>query len=137
MAARAGGTELPHDLAQFVVEATLGLERGFWNLVANGATFRSIGRRRTTPGRRLIAAYDRELNQAEAVVNTHVQAWRERGPTPAGAALDAMLVRWRALPPGGELVVEWPTRRLPGPPPRARAAPARRPPRTSRSRPAP
>ena len=45
MAARAGHTDLPHDLAQFVVEAGLGLEHGFWNLVANGATFRSLGRR--------------------------------------------------------------------------------------------
>jgi hypothetical protein len=33
MAARAGRTDLPHDLAQFVVESTLGLEEGFWNLV--------------------------------------------------------------------------------------------------------
>jgi hypothetical protein len=37
MAGRAAGSDLPHDLAQFVVEATLGLEHGFWNLVANGA----------------------------------------------------------------------------------------------------
>jgi hypothetical protein len=50
MAARAGQTDLPHDLAQFVVEVTLGLEEGFWNLVANGATFKSLGRRRTSPG---------------------------------------------------------------------------------------
>src|SRR4029453_14582884 len=47
----AGGIDLPHDLAQFVVEATLSLEEGFWNLVANGATFKSIGCRRTKPGR--------------------------------------------------------------------------------------
>jgi hypothetical protein len=56
MRARAAGSDLPHDLAQFVVEATLGLERGFWNLLANGATFKSIGRRPTRPGRRLIMA---------------------------------------------------------------------------------
>jgi hypothetical protein len=37
-------------LAQFVVEASLGLEHGFWNLVANGATFKSLGRRPTRPG---------------------------------------------------------------------------------------
>jgi hypothetical protein len=55
MAARAGHTDLPHDLAQFVVEAALGLEEGFWNLVANGASFKSVGRRQTKPGRQLIA----------------------------------------------------------------------------------
>ena len=36
MAARAGHTDLPHDLAQLAVEAALGLEAGFWNLVASG-----------------------------------------------------------------------------------------------------
>ena len=34
----ASGRDLPHDLAQFVVEATLGLQHGFWGLLANGAT---------------------------------------------------------------------------------------------------
>ena len=50
MAARSGRTDLPHDLAHFVVEAGLRLEHGFRNLVANGATFRSLGRRPTMPG---------------------------------------------------------------------------------------
>jgi hypothetical protein len=92
MAARSAGTDLPHDLAQFVVETGLGLEHGFWNLVANGATFQSTGRR----------------------------------PTKIGPDLDAMLARWRALRPGDELVVVWPTRRLPRPAPRVRRIPARR-----------
>ena len=74
MAARSGRTDLPHDLAHFVVEAGLGLEHGFWNLVANGASFRSLGRRPTRPGRQLIAAYRVELNQAEWTVNDQVQA---------------------------------------------------------------
>src|SRR5215468_11180684 len=47
----ASGRDLPHDLAQCVVEATLGLQHGFWGLLANGATFKSVvGRRRTQPG---------------------------------------------------------------------------------------
>lgn len=50
-AVRSGHGDLPHDLAQFVVEASLGPEHGFWNLVANGATFKSLGRRPTGPGR--------------------------------------------------------------------------------------
>jgi hypothetical protein len=126
MAARSGGTDLPHDLAQLVVEAGLGLEHGFWNLAANGATFESIGRRRTKPGRQLIAAYRSELNEAEGIVNAQVQAWRDGRPTPAGPALRAMVARWRALRPGEELVVELPTQRLPRPSPRVRHVPARR-----------
>jgi hypothetical protein len=126
MAARSARTGLPHDLAQFVVEDGLGLEHGFWNLVANGATFERVGRRRTRPGRQLIAAYRVELNEAEGTVNAHVRAWRDGRPTPVGPALRAMAARWRARRPGEELVVEWPARRLPRPSPRARHVPARR-----------
>jgi hypothetical protein len=129
MAARASHTDLPHDLAQFVVEANLGLEEGFWNLVANGATFRSLGRRQTKPGRQLIAGHRAELNEAERIVNVHVAAWRDGDPTPVGPALDAMLARWRALRVGEELVAEWPTRRLPKASPRVRSAPTQRRPR--------
>jgi hypothetical protein len=134
MAARSGRIDLPHDLAQYVVEVTFGLEEGFWNLVANGATFKSLGRRRTKPGRQLIAAHREALNEAEKVVNDHVAAWRDGEPTPVGPALDAMLARWRALPVGEELVVEWPTRRLPRASARVRrASTQRRPPRATRS----
>jgi hypothetical protein len=129
MAARAAGTDLPHDLAQFVVEAALGLEEGFWNLVANGATFRSLGRRPTKPGRQLSAAHRTGLNEAEKVVNAHVEAWRDDDPTPVGPALEAMLARWRALGVGEELVVEWPTQRLPSASSSVRRAPTRRRPR--------
>jgi hypothetical protein len=126
MAARASHTDLPHDLAQFVVEAALGLEEGFWNLVANGATFKNLGRRLTKPGRQLIADHRAELNRAEGIVGAHVEAWRDGTPTPLGPALGAMLARWRALQVGEELVVEWPTRRLPRATPQVRNAPTRR-----------
>ena len=33
----AAGAGLPHDLAQYVVEATFGVATGFWGLVARGA----------------------------------------------------------------------------------------------------
>lgn len=36
MASRAGGMDLPHDLAQFVVEASLGLEHGAVGAVTIG-----------------------------------------------------------------------------------------------------
>ena len=94
--------------------------------MANGATFPSIGRRPTKPGRQLIAARRAELNEAEKVVDVQVQRWRDGRPAKAGPDLDAMLARGQALRPGDELVAEWATRRLPRTAPRVRRAPARR-----------
>jgi len=109
----ASGRDLPHDLAQFVVEATLGLQHGFWGLLANGATFKSVpGRRRTQPGQQLIRAHREALNAIEHLVNAHVAAWRMGASTPAGPALDALLARWQALPVGEELRLDWVTKRL-------------------------
>src|SRR5262245_1736714 len=108
----AAGQSLPHDLAQFVVEATLAIRHGFWGLLANGATFRSVGLRRTKPGQQLIAEHRAALEAAEHVVNAHVAAWRSGIPTPARPALDDMLGRWRALSAGEELLVNWPAQRL-------------------------
>jgi hypothetical protein len=110
----ASGRDLPHDLAQFVVESTLGLHHGFWGLLANGATFESVRRRRTKPGQQVIRRHHGALMATERVVNAHVTAWRTGTTTPAGSALDAMPARWRALPVGEELRAEWTTRRLPG-----------------------
>lgn len=110
----ASGRDLPHDLAQFVVEATLGLHHGFWGLLANGATFKSVvGRRRTQPGRQLIRVHHNELIATEHLVNAHVTAWRKGISTPAGPALDTMCAQWKALPVGKELRVDWPTQRIP------------------------
>ena len=109
----ASGRDVPHDLAQFVVEATLAIQHGFWGLLAKGATFKSVpGRRRTQPGRQLVRAHRDELDAAEHLVNAHVTAWRLGSSTPAGPALEAMLARWQALPVGEELRLDWPTRRL-------------------------
>jgi hypothetical protein len=106
----ASGRDLPHDLAQFVVEATLGLEHGFWGLLAKGATFKSVpGRRRTQPGQELIRAHREELDGVERLVNAHVTAWRTGALTPAAPALEAMLARWRALRVGEELCLVWRT----------------------------
>ena len=110
----ASGRDLPHDLAQFVVEATFGIQRGFWGLVAKGATFKSVpGRRRTQPGQELIRAHRAALKAAEDLVNTHVSAWRAGASTPACHALDTMLARWRALPVGEELRLAWVTPSVP------------------------
>ena len=109
----ASGRTLPHDLAQFVVESLLGLPQGFWSLLADGATFESVHRRRTKPGRRVVSTHRAALVATEHIVNAHVAAWRAHAPTPVGPALDAMLARWRELPVGDELSVEWPAIRPP------------------------
>lgn len=110
----ASGRDLPHDLAQFVVEATLGLRHGFWNLLANGATFKSVpGRRRTQSGRRLISSHSEALNAAEHLANLHVTAWRNGEITPAGPALDDMYTRWNEISDEEEISLVWPTQRLP------------------------
>jgi hypothetical protein len=109
----ASGRDLPHDLAQFVVEDVLGLRHGFWGLLANGATFKSVaGRRRTQPGRQLIQVHRAALNATEHIVNAHVTAWRMGASTPAAPALDAIYARWKALPVGEELSLDWSIHRI-------------------------
>jgi hypothetical protein len=94
-----------------VVEATLGLEHGFWGLLAKGATFKSVpGRRRTQPGQELIRAHREELAGVERLVNARVTAWRMGAVTPAAPALESMLARWRALRDGEELRLVWRTK---------------------------
>ena len=110
----ASGRDLPHDLAHFVVESALGMELGFWGLLARGATFKSVpGRRRTRAGRHLISANNQSLGVAEYWVNLHLWAWRKGQASPLGPALDEMYSRWRALGMGEELRLEWRTERSP------------------------
>jgi hypothetical protein len=69
---------------QLVVEAGLGLEHGFWNLVANGATFRSLGRRPTRPGCQLITADPGNAPARSPSGGAHAERWRSgQPPTPA------------------------------------------------------
>jgi hypothetical protein len=111
----ASGRDLPHDLAQFVVEEELGLEHGFWGVLARGGSFKSVpGRRPTQPGRQITREYRAQLGRAEALVNAHVNAWKTGIATPVGTALDAMLVRWRALTLGDELRLNWSVQRRQG-----------------------
>ena len=104
----AAGGDLPHDLYTFVIERELGLTHGFWGCVAAGATFKTLGRKRTPQGRAVIARHLADLDAAEARVNEVYFAWKAGQPTPVSEHLDAMLARWRALPDGGELTVDWP-----------------------------
>lgn len=98
---------LPHDLGQFVVEAGLGLRFGFWGLVADGATFASMGRRRTAEGRAVIAAHRDELNEAEARVNAEVQILEAGEPSLVKAEFDRVAALWHALPEGAVLELTW------------------------------
>jgi hypothetical protein len=108
--AMAAGGDIPHDLATFVIERELGLRHGFWGCVSDGATFRSLGRKRTEPGNTVIKRHVDALDEAESRVNDVYFTWRAGGATPVNAALDEMLVRWRALEEGEALVVTWPDR---------------------------
>ena len=98
---------LPHDLVQYVVEAATHYEHGFWGLVAKGATFRSTGRRRTTPGREVIARHRPELQASEHLAN--VAAWRVGTRTSVTDALDSVARQWAVLSIGERLVFEWPS----------------------------
>ena len=108
----AAGADIPHDLHTFVIESALGVEHGFWGCVADGARFKSLGRKRTPQGRALIARYRDDLVDAERMVNDVYFAWRAGRPTPVDRELDEMLERWQALPDGGQFTLEWRVTRL-------------------------
>jgi hypothetical protein len=103
----AAGASVPHDLATFAIEQALQIDHGFWGCVADGATFRTLGRKRTPQGRAVIHRHVTELDDAERRVNVVYAAWRAGSMTPANGALDGALAAWKRLPDGGELVCEW------------------------------
>ena len=103
----AAGGDLPHDLYTFVIEEALAIEFGFWGCVAAGATFKSLGRKRTPQGNAVIARHLDDLGSAEVRVNEIYFAWRAGTGTELDDELNQMLERWRALPDGGELTLEW------------------------------
>ena len=92
MALGRGG--ISHDLAQYVVEASTGYQVGFWGLLSRGATFKSTGRKRTQPGRALIATHRPELGQSEQIAAIHLGAVvrrRNRGHRGADRRVEAVL----------------------------------------------
>ncbi|MCU1485281.1 MAG: hypothetical protein JWN67_2027 [Actinomycetia bacterium] len=103
------GVDVPHDVLQYVVEAATGFRHGFWGLLSDGATFKSTGRRRTKPGRQLIAEHRAELQTAEHLPHEHVTAWRAGERTPVTALIDVAFEQWRSLDAGEVLVFEWPS----------------------------
>ena len=104
----AAGASIPHDLAQYVIEAATDTENGFWGLVARGATFKSTGRKRTQSGRALIAEHRDDLDASEALAGEHMKRWRRGESTPVTDALTEAAARWEALEVGERMVFEWP-----------------------------
>ena len=104
----AAGASIPHDLAQYVIEAATGYEHGFWGLVADGATFKSTGRKRTKPGRAVIAEHLDKLAGSEWLAAEHLATWHRGETTEVTAALSGALAQWEALALGDRLVFEWP-----------------------------
>src|SRR3984893_17824499 len=97
------GRDLTHDLAQFRDAAAPRLRAGFCGLLSIGATFESVRRRATKPGRQVIRTHHAALVATERVVNAHAAAWRAQAATPVGPALDEMLAPWRSLGAGEEV----------------------------------
>ena len=105
----AAGMGIPHDLAQYVIEASTGYRNGFWELVAKGATFKSTGRPRTKPGRAVIAGHRDTLMGAEHLAGHHLAEWKTQRPSRVTDALNQALTQWRELSPQQRLVFEWPS----------------------------
>jgi hypothetical protein len=104
----AAGRDLPHDLTQFTIERALKIRDGFWGLLAHGGWFASVpGRRPTKQGRAIVRAHHAALVAVEGVVNGHYLAWQRGTATPLKPELEAMYTRWRALPVGERLALEW------------------------------
>ncbi len=75
---------IPHDIAHFVVEKALGLERGFWARVAAGGVFSSMsylgGRRRpkaAEQSKSVLKADPAELSEAEVLVRIFCETIQE------------------------------------------------------------
>ena len=105
----AGNKGIPHDLGQYVIEATTGYPNGFWDLVSKGATFKSIGRRRTKPGRAMIAEHRAELAEAEKLAGLHLERWKAGEASPVSEALSRALDQWTGLSVGDRLAFDWPS----------------------------
>jgi hypothetical protein len=105
----AGGKGIPHDLAQYVIEAATGYRNGFWDLIAKGATFKSTGRRRTKPGRAVIADHRAELAGAEKLAGLHLDRWKTGDVSPVSVALSRALDQWKGLSTSDRLAFDWPS----------------------------
>ncbi|MGH9023913.1 MAG: hypothetical protein ACRDV9_12570 [Acidimicrobiia bacterium] len=117
------GAVLPRDPVHFVVEAELGLEFGFWGLLAAGAklpavqAFNARGPRRIPPqSDPLVRAHVDEPITAEGLVAAFsglsgTEPEPDLDPDRAHrirARIAELNVRWQAVAPGGILRLRWP-----------------------------
>lgn len=101
------GDDPPHDLVHFAVESALGLQWGFWGLLAAGATFDALAEvgmhgRPPTGDDSVIATHIDDVLLAEHLANGGFRDHPE-----AVAAVDEIHERWKALPVGGKLRLTW------------------------------
>jgi hypothetical protein len=75
------------------------------------ATFKSTGRKRTKPGRVVIAANRKEIGDSEHLAGHHLASWYGGEQTRVTAALNAAVKQWRRLRANARLVFEWPNPR--------------------------
>lgn len=117
------GPVLPHDLVHYVVEDELGLQFGFWGLVAAGARLASVQaygardpRRVPPPNDPVVGAHIDDLLAAEGLVAAF-SAFPGTGTEPeldAGqierirARIAALNEQWQAVGPGEKLRLNWP-----------------------------
>ena len=99
---------IPHDLAHFAIEQGLGIRKGFWGSVADGAVFGSLthvgGRRKPHAAARskaLLKENKGELTATEILVGLFNQALEE-GHGPESPVLHERLSRYTWTPPGQE-----------------------------------
>jgi hypothetical protein len=122
---------MPHDLAHFLVEEYFGIELGVWGQLAagGGGIVHPVPRDNSLRYRRRahrIAHVGRDdMRRSEHLVAMSVAAWeraigrvkrqnRRQDEVDPGdlegivLRLSEVADRWRALPPGGSLTLEWP-----------------------------
>jgi hypothetical protein len=118
------GPVLPHDLVHYVVEDELGLEFGFWGLVAAGAKLQSVQaygardpRRIPPPNDPVVGAHIDDLLAAEGLVAAF-SAFPGTGPEPEldadrieriRARITRLNEQWQATGPGEMLRLRWPS----------------------------
>jgi hypothetical protein len=133
--------ELPHDLVHFTVEDAMRISDGIWGAIAGGVVFKSMthvsGRRPPHAAERsaVLIRENRDRIQHAELLGGFVEAAAEQPRVNLGklaaqwfatrpesappaeaaraavAALHAAAERWRAVPVGGDLAVEWPVYR--------------------------
>ena len=110
---------LPHDLAHFVVERTLGLSWGFWGSIAAGAVFGGVEvlpRKRTARveerARQAMRGASSQITEAEAVVGTVVEIYQRRLDRDWAAARALLGGTWRPARPSRELPSHAEVRRI-------------------------